>query len=174
MEVFMSISKKLFLMAAIALNMGSLLNAYNEHTFQSIFNFAVTLSKQEDSNAKVTANWLIQKVNQAMKTYHIDDISTIDRIELILNAPLTLEEKVERLTQLQPSLIRKYIIAPLNIISPTIKKSIAISTTAAAIVAAAAVLPAITTFSTDMGSFAAKECISYISNPQWYSFLRKL
>jgi len=158
----MTISKKLFLMTALALNLGSLLNGSIDYQDQQIFNFAVTLSKQDDNNSKEVSQWLFEQTAN-------NDFDT-SKVSLIINAPLTLEEKVNRLAQIKPGLIKKYIITPLNIISPTVKKGIAISVTATVIIAAAAILPALTTFSTDMGSFAAKEYISYISNPSWYHF----
>src|SRR5436190_23674181 len=112
----MTISKKLFLMTALALNLGSLLNAYCYEPNQHIFDFAVTLSKQNNNNAKEISQWLFEQ------TAH-NDFDT-SKVLLILNAPLTLEEKTERLMQTKPGFIKKYTRKlNKNIISPIISKT---------------------------------------------------
>ena len=57
----MTISKKLFLMTALALNLGSQLSAYtdSQELNQHIFDFAITLSKEDDNNAKKVAHWFL-------------------------------------------------------------------------------------------------------------------
>ena len=159
-EVFiMTISKKLFLITAMALNLGSLLNAYNEYTLQSIFNFAVTLAKQDSPQAKTISSWLSQELTQEINTRNNKNI---ERIELIINAPLTLEEKVERLTQIKPNFIQKYALSPLY---TTAKGLATVTATAAAVPAfllASGALMFSMEFGVQMGREISQQCIEFI------------
>ncbi len=146
----MTISKKLFLIAAVALNLGSLIHAFKfneaQYTNQEIFNFAATLSQQNNDNAKVVSQWLIENIGKNGFDTH--------KISLIINSPLTLEEKVERLAQLKPGLIKRYAINPLYNITTALKKGLIFSTKTAAIIA----IPAIFILSAETGANVAKQC----------------
>ena len=158
----MIISKKLFLITAVALNLGSLLNAY-ESTQQSVFNFAVTLSRQNNDDAKTIANWLLRELDQVIETHNTKNI---DRIELILNAPLTLEEKIKALTRFKSSFIKKYALSPLYATAKC-AKNLAITTAKVtvvpvAILAFAGAAMFSMEFGMQMGHEIAGQCIEFL------------
>lgn len=85
----MIISNKLFLIATLGLGLGSLNTIcadYNLKQDQNIFDFITTMSKQEDAEVKAIAEWLTEEINNE----HFDK----HKVTLIINSPLTFEEKI--------------------------------------------------------------------------------
>ena len=146
----MTISKKLFLMTALALNLGSLLNGSIDCQDQRIFNFAVTLSRQDDNNSKEVSQWLFEQMDN-------NDFDT-SKVLLILDAPLTPQEKVNHLIKLQPNFLKKYASKlHKNIISPIISKTSSVIKFTAA-TAAIIATPAIFILSAETGANVAERC----------------
>src|SRR6266446_703624 len=104
----MTITKKLFFITILCSILGSFttnctVNSWQLHD-QNIFDFAMTLSKQENNDAKEIARWLTARVALNARG---DNNFNVHTINLIINYPLTLGEKIEQLKQIEPSFIRK-------------------------------------------------------------------
>ena len=100
----MTISKKLLLLATLGLGLGSSINtiaaevySYEETKKQNVFNFALNLKQQNNSQAQIAADWLETKLlNNGYYAYSFGD-----KITLVLSANLTLEEKIGYILQLK-------------------------------------------------------------------------
>ncbi len=99
----MTISKKLFLAALVGLGLQMASIRSEEPTQQQqIFDFAYTLQQQNNENAKIAGLWLEREVmdnNYAMPYgcgYYVSD-----KIILVLDAKMTLEEKIAYILQIK-------------------------------------------------------------------------
>jgi hypothetical protein len=95
----MNFSKVLFLTAILAIGAQCSGITYQEQQ-QQVFNFAIDLHKQNDTNAKTIANWLEQGIRD--NTFYSSDTAII-----IINAPLTLEEKIVHLLEFKTNLEKR-------------------------------------------------------------------
>ncbi len=104
----MTISKKLFLVAALGLGLqvanisaihSTVNNTNQEDTDgQQVFNFACDLQKQSDNaDAIIAGQWLEKQILAHYSVYY----NTIDRIIIVLNAELSLEEKIAHILQIK-------------------------------------------------------------------------
>jgi len=76
----------------------------NNNPDQTIFDFAVTVSQQKDATAQTVAQWLTEEIGNEKFDKH--------KVTLIINSPLTLEEKIKYLNTMylktvQPNLIQQ-------------------------------------------------------------------
>jgi len=100
----MTISKKLFLLTTLVVGFQANMSANEYQTVedvkrQQIFNFALTLKQQDNTDAKTVSEWIEHDLFGITNIWFYN----LDKIITILNAQLTTEEKVAYILQLKTS-----------------------------------------------------------------------